>query len=207
MSNFLPPTAILKEKVVVEEQDELRQLIEKAKVLDREAFGRIYDIFYDRIYKYTYFKVGNLTEAEDLTAQTFTGALKAIENFTWQGSSFASWLFRIANNVVVDYYRAAGRYGKEPLEDHLSLAGSVDPVKTAIDNISFAKAQAAIAGLPEEQRQVVILKFISDMSNSETAKVMGKTEGAIKSLQFRALENLRRLLKSEKDESVSGSSR
>lgn len=187
---------------MIEDENELRLIVDKARNHDREAFGMIYDMFYDRIYKYVFFKVGNMTEAEDLASQTFAGALKTISNFSWRGSTFASWLFRIANNVVVDYFRRQGRVMNEPIEEHLEIVADVDPAKAAIDNLTFEKVQTAIAKLPKDQQQVVILKYMSNLSNKEAAQVLDRTIGAVKALQFRALENLRIILGSEINERV-----
>jgi len=182
------------------EEDELRVLVEKAKALDREAFGRIYDIFYNRIYKYIYYRVGNVTDAEDLAAQTFTGALKTIVNFNWRGPSFASWLFRIAGNRVVDHYRRSGRSVMEPLEKAGKISSGDDTSVKVLNRLDFETAQVAIGKLPPVQQQVLVLKFINDFTNKEIAATIGKSESAVKSLQFRAIRGLRVLLGGEQDE-------
>lgn len=181
------------------EDDELRALVDKARLQDREAFGRIYDMYYERIYRFAYYKVCNISDAEDIAAQTFTGALRTIANFKWTGSSFDSWLFRIAHNVTVDTYRRNGRAKFEPVDDHLTIAAASDTSAEAIGRAEHARVRKLIDRLPEEQRRVLILKFIVGMSNKEVGAAIDKTAGAIKALQFRGLNALRATLREEGD--------
>lgn len=179
------------------ENDELKGLVEKAGQRDSEAFGRIYDIYYERIYRFAYYKVGNVADAEDIAAQTFAGALRTIANFKWTGSSFDSWLFRIANNVTVDMYRKRGRARFEPIDDHMSLAAASDTSSEAIVGVEHTRVRKLIDDLPEEQKRVLILKFIVGMSNKEVGSSIDKSEGAVKALQFRGLSRLRAMLQEE----------
>lgn len=177
---------------------ETRQLVERAKDLDADAFGQLYDMYYEGIYKYAYFKTGNAADGEDLASQVFSGALKGIQTFSWiTGSSFASWLFRIAHNVVVDYWRKRGQVRMEQIEDHVGLANDSDVATTVIGNLRYEKLQKALGQLPDDQSKVVVLRFVSGLSAKETAQVMGKTVGAIKAQQFRAVERLREIMAGE----------
>ncbi len=187
-------------KQMAEDSDEIKALVEQAKRLDSDAFATIYDMYYENIYKYAYFKTGSAHDAEDLASQVFAGALKTIGNFTFGGSTFASWLFRIAHNVVVDYWRKRGQAETEPIEDHVGLAHGGDTARTVIANLQYEKLQAALAILPEDQSRVIVLRFISGLSAKETAAVMGKTVGAIKAQQFRAIDKLKELMAGEIDD-------
>jgi len=184
---------------MVEESIEIRELVNRAKNLDAGAFGELYDIYYENIYRYAYFKTGNTIDSEDLASQVFAGALRTIGNFTWNGSTFSSWLFRIAHNVVVDYWRKRGRAVIEPIEDYAGLAHSDDTAATAIGTLQYEKLQSVLTLLPDDQSRVVVLRFINGLSAKETADVMGKTVGAIKAQQFRAIGRLKELMAGEID--------
>lgn len=179
------------------ENDELETLVEKARLQDSEAFGRIYDIYYERIYRFAYYKVGNVADAEDIAAQTFAGALRTIANFRWTGSSFDSWLFRIANNVTIDLYRKMGKAKLEPIDEHMTIAAASDTSAEAIGGVEHSRVRGLIDELPEEQKRVLILKFIVGMSNKEVGTSIDKSEGAVKALQFRGLSRLRAMLREE----------
>jgi len=181
------------------EDDELRTLVDRARSQDREAFGLIYDMYYERIYRFAYYKIGNVADAEDIAAQTFTGALRTIANFKWTGSSFDSWLFRIAHNVTVDTYRRNGKAKLEPVDEHLTIASASDTSSEAIGRVEHARVRKLIDRLPDEQKRVLILKFIVGMSNKEVGAAINKTAGAIKALQFRGLNTLKATLREEGD--------
>lgn len=177
-----------------QEENDLRQLVDRAKEYDREAFGRLFDMYYDRVYRYAYYKVGNVADAEDIASQTFAGALRTIANFQWRSSTFDSWLFRIAANVAVDTYRKNGRARLEPVEEHLDIASTHDTAEKAISALRMKELRELIDELPEEQGKVLVLRFVCGLSNREVAAAIDKTEGAVKALQFRGLDNLRKLI-------------
>lgn len=168
-------------------------LLEKAREYDPVALGAIYDRYSTRIYNYIYRRVGDAHLAEDLTAGVFTKMLEAIRSSKSWKSSFSGWLYRIAHNMVVDYYRSGRRDGELPLEERLTTSLG-DPVKALNQSLTQSKVRLAIRQLTADQSQVVLLKFVEGLSNAEVAEIMGKTEGAIKSLQHRALDALRRVL-------------
>lgn len=168
-------------------------LLERARSYDSAALGELYDRYAGRIYTYVYSHVGNEELAEDLTAEVFVKVLDAIKaDKIWQ-LSFSGWLYRIAHNAIVDYYRRNDPQRGLPLDERI-VAASDDPVTTVEGMIKNQAVGAALSRLTHEQKSVIELKFFEGFSNLEVAAIMGKTEGAIKSLQFRALAALRRVL-------------
>lgn len=173
-----------------------KPLLERAQQYDPEALAELYDQYSPKIYNYIYYRVGDARLAEDLTARVFLNMLEAIRsNRAWR-TSFSGWLYRIAHNTVVDQFRRRGKLRELPLDERL-VSAEEDPAKSAELSLEIDWLEQAIRGLTTDQMEVIILKFIEGMTNSEVAKVMGKTEGAIKSLQYRALASLRKKLESE----------
>lgn len=172
-----------------------RQIYERARALDEEALATIYDAYSDRIYRYIYHRVGDPDVAEDLTALTFTKMLEAIHSGREWRTSFSGWLYRIAHNLVVDHFRAKGRAHHVSLDTGLPLhAKEVDPFEEAVRSLQRDALREAISQLTEDQATVIVMRFLEGCSIAEVAKAMGKTEGAVKALQFRAVGRLRRLL-------------
>lgn len=168
-------------------------LLERAQQYDANALGELYSRYAPRIYSYILYQVSDERLAEDLAANVFSKMLAAIQaSKAWQ-QSFVSWLYRIAHNVVVDHFRRF-KHGRDlPLDEGL-ISADLDPVSTVEHTLSHEAVMAAMRVLTEDQRTVIVLKFFEGLSNVEAARVMGKTEGAIKSLQYRALGALRREL-------------
>ncbi|MBN1402216.1 MAG: sigma-70 family RNA polymerase sigma factor, partial [Anaerolineae bacterium] len=168
-------------------------LLERAQQYDANALGELYSRYAPRIYSYILYQVSDEKLAEDLAANVFSKMLAAIQTSkAWQ-QSFVSWLYRIAHNVVVDHFRHF-KHGRDlPLDEGL-ISADLDPVSTVEHTLSHEAVMAAMHVLTEDQRTVIVLKFFEGLSNVEAARVMGKTEGAIKSLQYRALGALRREL-------------
>jgi len=169
-----------------------RSLVERAQAGDREALEELYLVHFDRIYSYLHLSVGNRHDAEDLTTQTFLKMLEAIGRFRWQSVPFSAWLFRIAHNLAIDHFRARRRVQAEdevpePLETVESSAED-----QAMDSLGQAGMLALIERLSSEQRQVLTLKFLFGFANAEVAGILGKSEGAVKSLQHRALASLQK---------------
>jgi len=173
-------------------QDE-RELIGRAKEYDPVAFAQIYERYYQSIYNYVYYRVGDSSLAEDLTAEVFLKALEGIETFTFRGVPFSAWLYRIANNLVADHFRHQPQQPDLSLEEEL-IAAEGEPSEALERGLTQQQLAQALRGLTEEQRQVIILKFVEGLSNTEVAQVLGKTEGAVKGLQHRALARLGRIL-------------
>ncbi|MFQ6058725.1 MAG: sigma-70 family RNA polymerase sigma factor [Anaerolineae bacterium] len=170
-----------------------RELIGRAKEYDPAAFAQIYERYYQGIYNYVYYRVGDPSLAEDLVADVFLKVMEGIESFTFRGVPFSAWLYRIANNLVIDYFRRQPRQPELALEEG-QLAVEGGPVEALERSLTQEELARALRGLTEDQRQVIILKFVDGLSNTEVAQILGKTEGAIKSLQHRALASLSRIL-------------
>lgn len=171
-------------------------LLERLRRGEREALATIYDEYSPAIYRYLYRRVSNARIAEDLTGQTFLKLLEAIHKDQLWHTSFKSWLYRIAHNLVVDYYRK--HKSKRLVELHEHLEGNQPKLdQTIIQRLDLQRVQYALQYLTEEQAQVIVLRFGEGLSNREVANIMGKSEGAIKALQHRALKALRQLLTEE----------
>jgi len=170
------------------------QLIEQAKT-DPEAFGQLYELYVDNIYSYIYYRVGNHHDAEDLTAKVFFRALNHIPRYKNNGAPFAAWLYRIAHNLVANWYRDHSRRQMVALDNvKLSGEGQENPHRAVERTNERELLLNAIQELPPERQQLLTLKFIERMSNAEIGRVMGRSEGAIKSLYHRTLISLKKLL-------------
>ncbi len=162
------------------------------------ALGELYDRYEGKIYAYIYRRTGEPELAKDLTAQVFIKMLEAIRKEKAWTSSFSGWLYRIAHNVVIDYYRRRNRHNQVSIEETPTLTATQhNPVRTAEQNMDAEQLRAAILRLTDEQAQVVSLRFLEGYSIAEVAVVMDKTEGSIKALQYRAVSSLRQLLQYE----------
>ena len=173
---------------------DLRALVERAKRGEREAFEELYLIHFDRFYSYLQMSVGNKHDAEDLTNQTFVKMIESIDRFEWRKVPLSAWLFRIAHNLAMDHFRGRRRW--QPEEEPPEPVGGSE--RSAEDAAFHAFGERSlfelIEGLSEDQQQVLTLKFGFDFSNAEVGTILGKSEGAIKSLQHRALASLQRQL-------------
>jgi len=176
-------------------------LVQRAKQGDRAAFAALYEQHQPVIYTYVFYRVGSTPLAEDLTAEVFVRMVEKIRTFRGGDRPLLAWLYTIAGNLVVDHYRRSGRIEWQPLAGRPEIqAGTPDldqVVEARLDNQALV---AAMQHLTEEQRQVILLKFFGQRSNDETAAVLGKSAGAIKSLQHRALAALGRLLPGSNDD-------
>jgi RNA polymerase sigma-70 factor (ECF subfamily) len=170
------------------------QIVEQAKT-DPEAFGKLYELYVEKIYNYVYYRIGNHQDAEDLTAKVFHRALNHISNYNDKGVPFAAWLYRIAHNLVANWHRDHKRRKVVALEQ-VSLSGDKEenPQKAAERSNERDLLLAAIHELPPERQQLLTLKFVERMSNADIGQLMGRSEGAIKSLYHRTLVSLKNLL-------------
>src|SRR5437764_13207933 len=166
---------------------DVRSLVERAQRGDRRALEDLYLIHFDRIYSYLHLSVGNRHDAEDLTTQTFLKMLEAIGRFGWQSAPFSAWLFRIAHNLAMDHFRASRRWQPEEEVPEPEGATESSAEEAALESIGRRSMLELIENLSHEQKQVLTLKFVFNFSNGEAAAILGKTEGAVKSLQHRAL--------------------
>src|SRR5438105_7846903 len=173
---------------------DLWALVARAQKGEREALEELYLQHFDRIYSYLHMSVGNRHDAEDLTTQTFLRMLEAIGRFRWRSAPFSAWLFRIAHNLAMDHFRATRRW--QPEEEVPEPAGSEEASaeEQAMHAIGRQSMLELIESLSTEQQQVLTLKFVFNFPNAEVATILGKTEGAIKSLQHRALVSLQKQL-------------
>jgi RNA polymerase sigma-70 factor (ECF subfamily) len=173
---------------------DIRRLVERAQDGDRAALEELYLIHFDRIYSYLHMTVGNRHDAEDLTTQTFLRMLEAIKRFRWQAVPFSAWLFRIAHNLSMDHFRSTRRVQPEKDVPEPEGAEADSAELEALQAIGRQSLLELIEGLSAEQQQVLTLKFVFNFSNAEVAAILGKTEGAVKSLQHRALVSLQKQL-------------
>ena len=173
----------------------MMDLVEAAQDGETEAFGRLYDHYSDTVYRYIYYRVGSKATAEDLTSETFLRALRRIGTFTWQGRDFGAWLVTIARNLVADHFKSS-RFRLEVTTGEMLDANEVErsPEDSVLEQLSNEALLTAVRKLNPQQQECVTLRFLQGLSVAETARVMGKNEGAIKTLQYRAVRTLARLL-------------
>src|SRR5687768_18409049 len=178
---------------------EIRKLVERGQQGDRAAIEELYRIHFDRIYSYLHMTVENRHDAEDLTTQTFLRMLESIGKFRWQSVPFSAWLFRIAHNLCMDHFRANRRW--QPEEEVPEPEGSEErsAEEEVLQSIGRQSMLDLIDSLSHEQQQVLTLKFVFNFSNAEAATILDKTEGAVKSLQHRALVSLQKQIAGASD--------
>jgi RNA polymerase sigma-70 factor (ECF subfamily) len=173
-------------------QDDRDKELARIAADDQAAFGELYERHVRRIYNYIYYRTGNHHDAEDLTARVFQRALRHVGNFEDKGVPFSAWLYRIAHNLVANWHRDRSRRPLVPLEDHVYVGEeSHHPETKAIVEEERLMVMAAVRRLPPDRQQLLILKFVERLSNAEIGEIMGRTEGAIKSLYHRTLNALR----------------
>ena len=172
------------------------RLVERAAGGDIEAFGELYSIYLDRIYRYVFYQVKDKMTAEDITEDVFFKAWKVIDSCKGRGETFSPWLYRIAHNQVIDILRSSR---KQLLTAEMETVDKVSGPELEVEaELERQELLGLIACLPQNQRQVIILKFIEGLNNHEIGQVMGKSQGAVRVLQMRALARLRRELSREK---------
>lgn len=174
---------------------EIEKLVKQAQLGDSESFGEVYDRLVVAIYRYIYYRVSK-SEAEDLTEMVFLKAWEKRKSYHKQaGNSFTSWLYRIAHNAVVDYYRARAKTESVELsEDLVNESEDIDPNKVTQRNFDSNDLAYCIRKLPSLQQQVIILKFVNGLSNEEISDIVDKNLGALRVIQHRALARLKELL-------------
>jgi RNA polymerase sigma-70 factor, ECF subfamily len=179
---------------------EVVDLVARAQNGDEHAFAAIYDRYIDQIYGYVRRRVGNREVAEDLTGDVFLRAYRRLDRFTWQGVDLGAWLTTIARNRVNDHFKSA-KFRLERTTDEVSEPDpsptADDPERVAVSRDLARKLGRALEDLKDEHREVIELRFIHDLSVAETAAVLGRSVGATKALQYRALRALAALVKDE----------
>jgi len=173
-------------------QDE-QSLVRRAQEHDQIALTQLYEENFDKIYRYVVLKIGDRAEAEDMTQQVFLNALKSISSYKYKGMRFSSWLFRIAHNQVVDYYRKKKRSATVPLDENIA-SGYDNPGLEAERKIEIEQMTIATRQLTQAQQEVISLRFAGELSVAEVAKVVGRSEGAVKALQHAAILSLRKIM-------------
>jgi RNA polymerase sigma-70 factor (ECF subfamily) len=171
----------------------LERLVEEARSGDSWAFGRIFDHFHEPIYRYIASRVQRPSDAEDLTQLVFVKALEALPRYEARGVPFGGWLFRLARNAIIDHVRTRHEHSELSAVTERSV-GEAGPDEVAQTREDIDAVATALAALTEEQREAIALRFFAGLSAREAAEAMGKQEGTIRGLQFRAIAALRRQL-------------
>jgi len=177
-------------------RDEI-SLLERARECDQVALGEIYDRYSRRIHSYIYRHLGDVHLADDLTAEVFLKMLDAVQSSRFARTSLSGWLYRIAHNLVVDYFRSQPQRKAELWDERLRAAVD-DPTVVVEARLAQQGLRAALSHLTQEQQQVIVLRFGEGLSAPQVAEVLGKSERAVRALQHRALAALRRVMDEEK---------
>jgi len=177
------------------QQDE-EELIERARALDSDAWSTLYKRHHAKIYRYMLIQTNNSAVAEDLAAEVFLRAVRSIRGFQFRGFSLAPWLYRIGHHVAIDHFRRAPRPTVE-ITEMPSQRNDGDPEEALARSQDVAELRQALRQLHDEQRQVLLLRFVQGLSTHEVAESIGKSDQAVKALQYRALNGLRRLLRDD----------
>ena len=185
-------------KAVSTPSDHLQEweLVQRAQALDEVALASLYSTYYPKIYNYAFLQLGDIHAAEDLASDVMLKLLESIKKYQFKGTPFSAWVFRIARNRLIDLHRRRKRHGEVNLTEPLA-AMQIGPQTLAERALDRGQLQLALRYLTDEQRQVIVLKFIEGFDNASVARVLGRSEGAIKSLQHRALKSLRRVMSGE----------
>ena len=170
-------------------------LVELARNGDKDAFGQLYDHYQPSVYRFLYYRVGSMTLAEDLTAETFFRALRSMHSFRWQGKDFGAWLMTIARNLTADHFKAGRTRLEQTTEDIQTLDTTSDgPEVEVLSSLTNESLLRALGELPTEQRECLIMRFLQGLSIAETAEILGRSSGAVKQLQLRGVRNLAKLI-------------
>ncbi|KRF37155.1 sigma-70 family RNA polymerase sigma factor [Nocardioides sp. Soil805] len=177
------------------DRSRLIALVELARGGDTEAFGLLYDHYQPAVYRFLYYRTRSVTLAEDLTSETFFRALRSMNNFRWQGRDLGAWLMTIARNLTTDHFKA-GRTRLELTTEDMSLHDDATdgPEDAVLESLTNEILLEALAELPTEQRECIIMRFLQGMSIAETALALERSEGAVKQLQLRGVRNLAKLM-------------
>jgi RNA polymerase sigma-70 factor (ECF subfamily) len=158
---------------------------------DRAAFAPLYRRYVDRVYGYAFYQLGDHHDAEDATERTFMAALGALKEFEDRGSTFRAWLFRIAHNTVANVHRSRSRRRTDPLPESFERAApNADPARLVALADELREVRRAIAAMPEDRRQVILLRFVDGLSTAEVAEVLDRSPGAVRVLLHRSLRDL-----------------
>ena len=170
-----------------------RRLVEALKAYDDAAIRLVYRMHADGIYRYALYQLADRAAAEDVAGETFVRLLNSIDRYEYRGLPLQAYLYRIAQNLVVDQQRRRGRFASLDVVPEGAVS-SPNPALLAEQRLGWTDLRSALDELTDDQRQVILLKFVEDLDNRQVADVIGKNEGSVKSLQHRALASLRRIL-------------
>jgi RNA polymerase sigma-70 factor (ECF subfamily) len=172
-----------------------KDVVSRAVNGDGQAFAQLYEENFDKIYRYIFLRLGNQAEAEDLSQEVFVKALEAIGSYKWRNLPFASWLFRIAHNQIVDHLRKQTRMKEAALDDsNVTSVGEADPAFMAEQDLEIEQLLDSVEKLSPAQREVISLRFGAELSIAEAARVLGKSPGTVKALQYNGIVALRKML-------------
>ncbi|HRU33670.1 MAG TPA: RNA polymerase sigma factor [Candidatus Paceibacterota bacterium] len=172
----------------------IKSLVRKAQKGDAESFGIIYEIFAERIYRYIYLKTSSREEAEDLTQQVFVRAWEALPQFEFKKNPFSSWLYSIARNLITDFYRKKKPDFSLDSENAVEMPDDLDLTERLIIQDEIRQVFEAINQLPLEQKDLLLLRFVDDLSYDEIASIMNKSPLTLRVIQHRALKRLKELM-------------
>ena len=177
------------------ERERIAALVTLAQQGDAEAFGQVYDRYVGQIYRYLYYRVGSHALAEDLTSETFLRALRRIDSFTYTGKDIGAWFTTIARNLVTDHVKSSRFRLEVSTADMLDADRGDDGIEAQVlERLQNAALLDAVRGLRADQQECIVLRFLQGLSVAETAEVMGRSNGAVKQLQLRAVRALANLL-------------
>lgn len=169
----------------------------KRKIDEREynesTLSSLYEEYYDKIARYAYYRVGNKAEAEDIAGEVFLKALKSLKSYKERGIPMQAWLFRIAHNLVVDYFRKMQKHKTVPI-DNVQIESGINPAMIVEEKVELERVKKAMEQLTQEQREVLRLRFFSELTSREAGQVLNKSDGAVREMQRAAIEKLRNLL-------------
>jgi len=163
---------------------------------DVDAFGDLYSIHLDAIFRYIYYRIGDVQDAEDLTEQVFLKAWEALPGYQQKGKPFTSWLYRIAHNIVIDHHRRRKKdvFSVDQLNSEEPEKDQKSALQTVIESEEAKVLETALSQLSDEQQQVIILRFVEGFSHKDIAQVLNKKEGACRMIQYRALTKLQNII-------------
>ena len=174
---------------------DLRQEVRRAARGDEQSAGLLFDHYYPRVYRYALSKLGRESDADDVAAETFARVLRSLDRFRWRGAGFEGWIFRIAYNLIVDHYRTSGR--EDLTEDDDRQTDRITPEDVYVRSEAAGELAEILDTLSDDQREVLMLRFIAGLDTEEICHVMGRKPNAIRQLQFRALDTMRRRMHEE----------
>jgi len=172
-----------------------KELIKKAQNGEAQAFGLLYDIHVEAIYRFVYLKIGSKADAEDITQQVFLNAWQNIHRYRYQGFPFSSWLYKIAHNAVIDFYRSHNLRADIDLEsaEEIIQENEAEQENKTDYNLDLEKIKKAIRQLPADQQSIIIMRFVDDLPIKEIARILEKNEGTIRVIQHRALKQIKKI--------------